>query len=740
MIRQRSTLAVLVLLAACQDGTLTAPPSGDVRAVPRQVAAIDAGPVTYFAPRIITREGTGVQTVNFPLQDREHSLFMEPFVLHVRADGDQRIVGIVRVDGVAILERRDLIALGNSADPLALEVAIGPTSVVTVELQGPTGGTLTFWIEAPLQPPPVITITSPVRHTEGGDVGVGQPGAFLQQGTLLPSPVAITGTACHVRFPITELEVAGVAVPVSGSNLCETFTVTQESRWGLSIINGRARNSRGRVGTVVQSYARSPEYYTLAKDAPPPRIDGLFTRLSQSVIDDGDRSTVNDIAALLERRLAVPIAFPPGTVIPCTRDVFQVDATGGAVFESVRVNSITVTGSQLAVDISVIRPSVDLVARYDFALFDGNCTGGQSASVTISASSVNLKATATITLTDHDTPVVDLSLSEFAVHVAGATATGPVVAEIIEALAALANSFIGKFIAQELRGVVASAIRQWVPDIGTPVTQDLSLNGAFLRFSGGMRSVFLSGSPPNGFVRLGAFARFDALTLDPFARASRGAIRSLCGTTLLPCPGGVPSVPPFSSGHAVGVAMHQDVLNHAFWSAWTAGAFNVADVGALPEVGTLTALSMSVRAALPPISMAMGDEPSMFEMAWGDLRVRATFDPVSIGAPPGEPIEVDSWVSGAMRGSLAIDPAAGRFSLNALSGEVNVQLITATLPFPDAAVRAAIERDVRAAITALARSAMGLVPVDVSIDGVGRIAATSVVRSNSYYLLGGSIE
>jgi hypothetical protein len=231
-----------------------------VRNIPSPVvAATDEGSANYFAPRTITREGTGVQSVQFALNDRDHSLFMEPFVLNVRADGDQRIVGIVRVDGVSVLERRDLVALGSSATPLSMEVPIGPSSVVTVELQGPSGGTLTLWVDAPLQPPPVITITSPVRHGVG-EVDIGQPGAFLQQGTLESSPVDITGTACHVRYPITQLEVAGVNVPVAGTNLCEPFTVTQQSRWGLSIITGTARRARGAWDRRAVVCAQ-PQYY-----------------------------------------------------------------------------------------------------------------------------------------------------------------------------------------------------------------------------------------------------------------------------------------------------------------------------------------------------------------------------------------------------------------------------------------------------------------------------------------------
>jgi hypothetical protein len=352
---------------------------------------------------------------------------------------------------------------------------------------------------------------------------------------------------------------------------------------------------------------------------------------------------------------------------------------------------------------------------------------------------VNVKATGAISLSTGDNPLVQVGLSNFEVHISGTTAVGPLV-DIVEALAGIANSFIGNWIVDLLTPTIADLIQGVLPEIAAPVTQDLTLNSAALRFSGGLRSIFQAGSSPTGFVRLGAFAQIDALTLDPFVRASRGAIRSLCGTPLLPCPGGAPSVPPFSSAHPVGLAIHQDVLNHTFWSAWKAGAFTINDVAALPGVGTIAALSMSTRATLPPISMAMGDEPSTFEMAWGDLRVTAAYDPTTVGAPAGEPIVVESWVSVVGRGALGVDAAAQRFALTEESIDVNVQLIDATLPFSDALLRAAIASDVRSAIASLTRRTVGIVPVDLSVGELGHVAATEVVRSNSWYLLGGSIQ
>lgn len=732
-------LVALAILVACQDGAVTAPSSSGVRTIPSPVVTTtDQGPVNYFGARTITREGTGVQSVQFPLDDHDHSLFMEPFVLNVRADGDQRIVGIVKVDGVPVLERRDLVALGSSATPVSMEVPIGPSSVVTVELQGPSGGTLTFWVDATLQPPPVITITSPVRHATG-EVDIGQPGAFLQQGTLSESPVDIAGTACHVRFPITELEVAGVNVPVAGTNLCEPFTVTQQSRWGLSIITGTARNSRGRTGTVVQSYSRSPEYYQSPKDvAGGVSIPGFFTRLNQPALDDGDRTTANDVATLLQNYLnTIDATVPPSTLIACN-DVLQVNNTGGRTFQSVRVHSIRASEAGLALDISLFGPQLDVLTRTELNFFDGNCTGGTVRDGRISATEVRITGTGTLS---SPSGAVTLTLQGLTVQWVGLNSDlGGALGGIVDLILLATQSFLGDYIIDLLRPVISSHLQGFFVT-QTPAPIEIPLNSALLRVSGALHRVETGGTAPNGFAQFGMFGQVEGLTLDPTVRPTRGAIRSLCGTVLLPCPGGAAPVPPFgATQYSVALSVHQDMLNTAFWSAWRAGAFNVPDVSALAFVGPLTALSMSAQSTLPPISMAMGDEPSMFELAWGDVRVRSTFDPVAIGAPAGAPIEVDSWVSVVMRGNVAVDQAAGRLSLPDLSPEVHVELITATLPFSDSAVRAAIAADVRAMITTLSRSAIRILPMDLSVDGLGTIATTSVFRSNSYYLLTGSIQ
>jgi hypothetical protein len=734
-------LAALALLSACQDGTVTGPLSSGVPGIPSPLlAAIDEGPVSYFAPRTISREGTGMQIVQFPLNDRDHSQFMEPFVLHVRGDGDQRVVGIVRVDGVPVLERRDLVALGASAAPVSREVAITASSIVTVELQGPPGGSLTFWVDAPLQPPPVITITSPVRHAAGVPEA-GQPGAFLQQGTLLPSPVEITGTACHVRYPITELEVAGVSVPVTGTNLCEPFSVTQQSRWGLSIITGTARNARGRVGTVVQSYARSPEYYESPLDAPGAVIiPGFFTRINQPALDDGNRATVNDIAGFLESRLSTLNAvIPPTSLVPCS-EVIESRITGGRIYQSIRVHSIRSSAEGLAIDVSLLAPRLNLFTRAELNFFDGNCTGGREGEGSITASAIRFRATAVPSTTPTGEGAFHLTHIRVDVSDLNSDVGFPVADFLIDMISAAAQSFVGDFVVDLMTPTISDLLESFLP---VSWQKDVPLNSAVMRVTGRLSAASSGGAAPNGFLQFGLSAQVEDLIQDPSVRATRGAIRALCMWELGVgrCPGGSHPVPPFSAtAYEAAFSVHQDMFNAAFWAAWRAGAFNLVDVGALPLVGPLAAQSMSAQATLPPISMASGDDPTTYEMAWGDIRVRSTFDPATIGAPAGAPIMVESWVSAVVRANMAVDQAAGRLSMTDVTSEIHVQLITGTLGISDAAVRAAVEADVRAMITRLSRDALSIVPVDLSVRGLGTITAANVFRSNAYYLLTGNIE
>ena len=88
MNRSLYAVALLGFVVACQDSRVTAPSSNVSSALLSVAATSDASDPVYFAPRTVAREGGAPQPVQFALQERDHSLFMEPFRrLRLRAQG-----------------------------------------------------------------------------------------------------------------------------------------------------------------------------------------------------------------------------------------------------------------------------------------------------------------------------------------------------------------------------------------------------------------------------------------------------------------------------------------------------------------------------------------------------------------------------------------------------------------------------------------------------------------------------
>jgi hypothetical protein len=678
------------------------------------------GAVTYFAAKTVERQGSAKQVVEFTLDERDHSLFMEPFVLHVQQTGERALRATVRVDGLPVLVRGDFAVMGT--EPYSLEVPLTASSAITVELESGPAGSLTFRVDAPPQPAPVITITSPARHSAG-------EGAFLEQGDLTPSNVQITGTACHPRYPISELEVAGVTVSVPGTNLCEPFSVAQLSRWGMSVITARARNTRGREGTVVQAYTRGPGHYDIpVAGVLSSSVRGLYSHLTQAALDDGVRTDPDDLATLVKRQFDVqPLVVPASTVVPCN-DVFEVTVPQQTPPLSLAINSLTAHATHVAVDITITNPSISILVRADpLQPFDDNCDGTIIENGTFSATSIRVTANLQFGSSVGPTPGISVLLTEPSIVITGASATSTSAAAtaLLDGLASLSANLLNSYFGQAIVDLLGATVSDLLNGLAPTAAPEVQLNGATIRVASGFSSVVNGGASPNGFVRIGLYGLVSPVTQLPGAVAPRGPLRAWCQALGPSCVGGT-QLPSFTAGaYTFGVAMHQDMLNHALWSAWRAGAF------------TLSGPTLSLNATMPPVSMATAAGDPMGELVWGDLRVTATFDPVDLGQPPGEPIIVESWVSATVRGTVGFDNDTRQLVLTDATSTIDVQLIGPTPPFDNAALRAAIADEVRAPLTALTRAGLGVVPLP---QGDPRLVNANVTRSGFFYVLTGSLQ
>lgn len=707
--RSRSVIAAALCASvlACDQGTA---PATVVLPPPTPNAG---GATAYLAAKTVARSGSGTQSVAFALDERDHSLFMEPFVLHVQQTGASAVRGAVFVDGQAVLDERDLAVIGT--DPYSLEIPVTPTSVITVELTGPAGGALTLRVDAPPQPAPVITITSPTRAAP-----------YLEVGSEAVEPVQITGTACHARYPIAHLQIAGTDVPVSGSNLCEPFAVTQESRWGMSFITGTARNTRGREGTVVQSYVRGRSYYDPPEAGDLARsVRGLYSHLTQAAIDDGIRTDADDLATLFRNLLnARPNVLPASTLRACD-DVFEVRMPSQQVVASIAITSVTANANDIAFDISINNPSIAISVRADANPFDGDCDGTLVENGVFSATSIRITATLRAAPTVGAVPRISVSVVQSSVTVNGAnaTSTSTIAQGLLSGLTGLAsgllNSFIGQFVIDLLHPTFAELLMGFVPTL----SEELSFNGATVRVQSGFSTV-AHGAQSNGpFLRMGLYGHVTPVTHLAGLVAPRGPLKNICGTE---CAGGVTALPVLGEGsNTFGVALHQDMLNQTLWSAWRAGAFK-------QTIG-----SLEIDATMPPVSMATSNDDPMAELRWGNLRVRTTLDPTEIGLPAGPAVVVDSWVSATFRGDVQFVGATGRLGLIDMTGSFDVQLLGDPLVIDAAVVRAAIIAKLQAHLEAFTRDGLGLVPMP---QGQPRIVNPTVTRSGFFYVLNGTLQ
>ena len=149
--------------------------------------------------------------------------------------------------------------------------------------------------KAPTGPTDVtmLVVTSPARS------------AMLADGSLADGNVTVSGEACDPTDGIASLTVLGGTVPVSGHPPCQAFDVAQTSRWGLSIVTADATSAGGAHKSLVQSYLRSPSYFSPASSqAQSARVPAAsVAQLNQQLLDDGDRDDADDIATIVQRIL-----------------------------------------------------------------------------------------------------------------------------------------------------------------------------------------------------------------------------------------------------------------------------------------------------------------------------------------------------------------------------------------------------------------------------------------------------
>jgi len=490
----------------------------------------------------------------------------------------------------------------------------------------------------------VVTVTPPVEPTAylGPEISVEAPprGAFLSQGGAEPEPLALRGQVCDAVHDLTSLRVGSRDLPPGADVPCQHFETQVESRLGLTVVRGEAVNGAGEKGTLSHSFVRSPEWFSAASGDPAGAASSaVLLQLGQDFVDDGDRTTPDDLATLGERALAAldleavvgsprfasPDADGDGHIDGASHNcVFWTQRNKATGFEAWKEGPLSHAG--IAVDsLRLVDGGIAVRAtlhglRLPFAVtgnLDSGCLGDAQATVRGDAAvdALVLEGTAAVGLDPQG--AIQLSFPAFAATLVGFHLDIDLGLLDFTGL----GGVIGDAIAGQVKGRVQSAIRGAVQELlaqrlgsaldalsrlHAGVALPAGLGGGSLSIETGIDSLdFRAGRAVIGSsLRIGSTApRPEHLA----AAGDRGAMRL----------GGAPPDPSALTGPGLSLAVKDDALNQLLHAAWLSGAFDQADLSGL--LGGQQGLKLAVFSRLPPVLMPrLGGAPGV-DLGWGDV-------------------------------------------------------------------------------------------------------------------------
>lgn len=609
-------------------------------------------------------------------------------------------------------------------------------------------------------------------------------GAMLLQGGYGTSSVNVTGTVTDSFSPIVSISIDGQSLAVGGNSLSEAFAASVDTHWGLNIIDAVVEDTCGNFTLYSQSLMRSPAYYpATVVNNPSARVSrGAIGHFNQNVLDDSNRSTIDDMATIAEQvalDFDLNSLFPAGFVIasdplrsgcsfPNSWADYSYDITRGAASIQItgpRIQSLNAVDGGIGYDVratDIVYP-VRIVASYKV------CTLGVAATIgpiTMDASPGAQQVTASGSLglnlvggvPSASLPNSNLSTQNFFVGVDCGPlpqwlcddVLEPVIASTVQSLV---EGALRNLIADELPG----AVQNFFSDFSLDTSFDLpSPFNVSLNMDSGFDDMFFCGPAAGLSKPLGC----------PVASPSPGYGRTSFAAQIFPSSRGptIPSnsfgsirrggaLPIFSAtGYEFGVGLKDDLLNQILWAVWYGGGLHLPDLGStLTDLG-FDGVQMSFDALLPPVIMP-GTNGFDIDIGIGDAFVQATVDintALGISTPAIEPIFVSFYMSAIMGGSFDIDSVD-----NTLTMQINpaAAVYAQVTELNDIAYQGALSlfftELARLLIPSLLSNVIGAFPLpefDISsVPGVPpetslKLIGSDATRSNDYYLFTGALQ
>lgn len=508
------------------------------------------------------------------------------------------------------------------------------TYSVKVSVDEPTEGgkpveaTLTFKVDGL---GPEVTITTPAR-------------ASMITGS---STVSVRGKVTDKISGVASLKINGKTVTFDSSG---NFSTTVRAAWGMNLLEVETSDKAGKIGYRAQSFLWASTYMGMGSSK---MGKAALARLNQKAIDDGNRSTLNDLASIMEKVLnSLNIdSYVPGTLVSGS---YRIPPFGPSVGYKVTKNG-KVTMGYRSVSLQARNGGLNITAtvRDVRVPLKGSAASFLNKSVTIVASSIRL------------TGSINLSYSNGNVNVSVASLNADVSNVKVNAFSGL-FSFLNGLVTNALRGTIKSALENAIKG---------AIPGPIKSFISGFKFGTSFTLPSQlGSKRLTLGSSLDSLRFDSSGgtlglavaiSASRGISSGKRGTPLRGF-----SAPSWSTSYAFGIGLAYNILNHALTTAWYSGALKQdltslvqGQLKSLPV--TFKSFKLTVEALLPPI-LHSGTKGHSLDLGIGDLLLSLDFEIQDVGK-----FSIDAYVTTRFGASASLSS----------KNELSIKLSTQPLQF-----------------------------------------------------------
>ncbi|MEE2960546.1 MAG: Ig-like domain-containing protein [Myxococcota bacterium] len=528
---------------------------------------------------------------------------------------------------------------------------------------------------------PIIELTSPHRSE------------MVESGTYADSTISVQGRAQDLISPITSLILNEDELPVGSTSLTTTINTSNLSPWGISVLHAVATDSCGNIGTLVQSYTRSPSYYAAATTPDPEATipNGVITQLNQPILDDGDRSDLTDIASFsqavlktinLDKSVQTPMNDSvtskkcscswPLQSITTENTGFRVTKTGTMTYDDILIDTLstqegqlslggTIRNLELPINVHGVLHEGCALVCINRGVVDGDVGGA------IKANSISIHADIAVT---HENGVPSVSFS--AINIQFENLYLDISWGLLEIMGSQLDDLVFNLL-NEFETTIEATLSAQLPAKLTPMLQDtfastqmtscISTPEPFdfnLHVVSGIQDLHCMDEPGVGGIHTQLYTQvYPSVRGDNISSHAKGAIRQEHVTW---------SAMDTDGAHEFSVGIKDDLINQTLWAVWYAGGMDIPNVlEAFPmdipntddlgfsatdamDMGfTVEEMSLSMKAHSPPVLMPSRDG-ALTQMGVGDMEVAASVTIANIGT-----IGMSMYLSSVLGMNMALD-------------------------------------------------------------------------------------